>query len=101
MYIILWEYHVKSEQQAEFERVYASDGAWAKLFKNGAGYLGTELLRSAQQAETYVTIDKWTSQAAYESFLQTWNLEYKHLDEQCNGLTQHEQRLGNYSQVLA
>lgn len=101
MFIIIWEYRVKPEKQAEFEKFYSSGGAWADLFKRGEGYLGTELLRSDEAATTYITIDKWVSKQAHEEFLQTWKTEYNQLDEHCTGLTQHEQRIGNFRQLLS
>jgi heme-degrading monooxygenase HmoA len=58
MYIIIWEYQVKPDKQAEFEKIYAANGTWAELFKKGTGYLGTELIRSTELPEQYVTIDR-------------------------------------------
>lgn len=101
MYLIIWEYHVQPEKQAEFERAYAPQGTWAEFFKRDAAYLETELLRSEERLEIYITIDKWDSQSAYERFLQTWRREYDALDEQCNSLTKHEQRIGNFRQILS
>jgi hypothetical protein len=42
MYIIIWEYQVKANRVAEFENIYATNGAWAKLFQKSAGFLGIE-----------------------------------------------------------
>jgi len=97
MYIIIWEYQVKPEKQAEFEKIYAANGAWAELFKKGTGYLGTELLRSTELPEQYVTIDRWASAEDYEAFLSQWNDEYKKLDLMCEGLTKHESCLGRFT----
>ena len=94
MYTIIWEYQVKPERQAEFKRVYAPGGAWAELFKKGAGYLGTELLQDEIQPQRYLTIDRWASQAEYKAFLSRWQAEYKALDAKCEGLTEREARLG-------
>jgi len=97
MYIILWEYQVKLEKQAEFEKIYAANGAWAELFKKGTGYLGTELLYKADQPPCFLTIDRWASKQAYETFLTRWAGEYKFLDTQCEGLTEQESLLGTWS----
>ena len=101
MYIIIWEYHVQPGRQTEFERAYSSTGTWAELFKRDTAYLGTELLRSEERPEIYITIDKWDSQAAYERFLQTWRREYDALNEQCNTLANHEHRIGSFRQILS
>lgn len=100
MYIIIWEYQVKPDKQSEFERTYASNGVWAELFKNAEGYLGTELIQSDKTPETYTTIDRWESKESYENFLLQWQAEYNKLDELCEGLTEHEKRIGDFRQIL-
>lgn len=94
MYLILWEYHIKLETREKFEQIYSSTGAWAKLFKNDAGYLGTELLLDETDPQKYLTIDRWVSKETYESFLEHWKQEYEMLDRQCAGLTELEVLLG-------
>ena len=96
MYIIVWEYQVKPDKQAEFEKIYSPKGAWAELFKEGPGYLGTELIRSTELPKQYITIDRWASWENYEAFLSQWNDEYKKLDLMCDGLTEHESCLGRF-----
>ena len=66
MFVIVWEYQVKAEHAAQFERVYAGNGSWAKLFQQSRGYLGTELLVDESQMHRYITIDRWTSAQDYE-----------------------------------
>jgi heme-degrading monooxygenase HmoA len=99
MHIIIWEYQVKLEKGSEFERVYSPNGAWARLFKNGSGFLGTELLQSDQKPDVYVTIDRWDSRESYETFLAQWKAEYNQLDEQCEGMTVYEKRINSFLQV--
>lgn len=96
MYIVIWEYQVREERQAEFETIYAPNGAWAELFKKGSGYLGTELIRSEQTTDTYITIDRWDSKESYKLFLQQWKAEYAQLDRRCEKLTSRENRLGSF-----
>ena len=99
MYAIIWEYQAKAERVAEFESIYRSNGAWAKLFRKGQGYLGTELLRDADHPRRYVTIDSWTSSEAYASFLAQWKQEYDALDSHCSDLARHESLLGAFTSV--
>lgn len=94
MYVIIWEYHVKVERLTEFENIYASTGAWAQLFKKHPGYLGTELLRDLNETQRYITIDRWVSSEAYNSFQAKWQAEYKKLDARCENLTGSESFLG-------
>jgi heme-degrading monooxygenase HmoA len=94
MYLILWEYHIKLKTREKFEQIYSPTGAWAELFKNGTGYLGTELLLDETDPQKYLTIDRWVSKEIYESFLEHWKQEYEMLDRQCAGLTELEVLLG-------
>ena len=56
MFIVIWEYQVKPDRQDDFESFYARDGQWSDLFRKGAGYLDTELLRHEKQLQLYLTI---------------------------------------------
>jgi heme-degrading monooxygenase HmoA len=96
MYTILWEYQVKEEKQSEFEEIYSPNGVWAKLFKKGTGYLGTELLRDEKQPQRYLTIDRWVSKENYEAFQSQWKKEYKALDAQYKGLSERESLMGRW-----
>ncbi|MGB8984580.1 MAG: antibiotic biosynthesis monooxygenase family protein [Anaerolineales bacterium] len=94
MYIVIWEYQVKADRVAEFEEIYGAEGVWVQLFQKGTGYLGTELLRDSKQPRRYITIDRWVSAEAYNSFQAEWQAEYKELDAHCGNLTEHESFLG-------
>jgi heme-degrading monooxygenase HmoA len=99
MYVVIWEYRVKKGKQTEFEKIYSSNGAWAELFKKDEGYLGTTFIRDTNDSQRYLTIDRWVSKAAYESFLQQRGKEYKDLDANCEDLTEQESRLGNWNSL--
>jgi len=99
MLIILWEYQVKPENRVEFETRYSNHGGWAELFHKGEGYLGTELIRSRDSANRYITIDRWTSMEHYEAFLTRYEKEYSSLDDQSAGLTESESLIGTWNMV--
>jgi heme-degrading monooxygenase HmoA len=92
----LWEFIVRPAQQAQFERHYAPDGTWARLFRQADGYLGTELLRDRANALRYVTVDRWRSVEAYRAFRERFAEAYAALDRDCEGLTTHEAPLGEF-----
>ena len=96
MYVIIWEYQVRVERVAEFEKIYSATGQWARLFQKGKGYLGTELLVDEGRSHRYITIDRWRSSRDYESFLAEWKNEYERLDVQCERLTERETLLGKW-----
>jgi Uncharacterized enzyme involved in biosynthesis of extracellular polysaccharides len=100
MYIIIWEYEVKADHSAEFEKIYGENGTWVELFRNGSGYLGTELLLDSRQLPRYLTIDRWASAVDHEVFLSDWRKEYEKLDAQCEGLTDQETLVGKWETIL-
>jgi len=94
MHTIIWRYVVQSDRTAVFERHYAADGTWAQLFRRSPDYQGTALLRDTGQSHVYVTLDHWTSEAAFTAFKAAFAADYQVLDESCEGLTLTEERLG-------
>jgi heme-degrading monooxygenase HmoA len=95
-YAYLWEFLIRPDQQAEFERHYGPQGTWVALFRLAPGYLGTELLHDRSQPLRYVTIDRWGSADAYRAFRAQRSREYEELDRLCAGLTTHEASLGEF-----
>jgi heme-degrading monooxygenase HmoA len=91
---VIWEYQVKADYIAEFEKVYAPDGKWTELFKKGKGFVQTRLIRHPDHPNLFLTIDRWESMKDYKAFLSQWKEEYEKLDRQCEGLTEHESCLG-------
>jgi len=96
MYLIVWEYHVKVDCTADFEKIYGESGDWVELFQKESGYAATELLRDEQDPRRYLTIDRWASQEAYEQFLVQRQNEYEALDAKCQALTENESLLGKW-----
>jgi heme-degrading monooxygenase HmoA len=92
MYIVLWEYVVRSGHQAEFEKIYGASGDWVQLFQQADGYLGTDLVHDSPQH--YITIDHWISSQAYETFHKQYRAAYRALDARCQALTEREKLVG-------
>ena len=90
----IWTFRVKSEERREFERHYAPDGSWAKLFQQATGFMGTRLLRDLADPDRFVTVDTWESADAMEKFKDQYAREYHQLDRQCSDFTVDEQPLG-------
>jgi heme-degrading monooxygenase HmoA len=82
-----------------FERVYRSDGDWARLFIQDESYFGTHLVRSLNGEGTYVTLDFWRSQQAYDKFRKRHFAKYTALDQQCEDLTESEREIGTFVRV--
>ena len=99
MHVILWEFRARAGREEEFERAYGPDGEWARFFQRGSGYLGTELHRDSGGQRRYVTIDRWTSREAFETFRANWKEAYEDLDRRCEALTDHEASIGSFTPV--
>ncbi len=96
MYIIAWEFIIRTECFAQFEAVYGPGGDWARLFSQADGYRETRLLRDITYPGRYVTLDYWQSRTAHDQFRATHAAEYKALDARCKRLTVRETKLGEF-----
>ena len=90
VFVRVWRYEVARGCEPEFERTYAPDGAWARLFARSDGFVGTELFASLDRPGTYLTVDTFTDAAAWTSFLERHAAAYAALDRQGEGLTTSE-----------
>ena len=93
-FTIVWRFTIDPESKHRFESVYSPNGAWAVLFARSSGYRGTELLRSKTEPNSYLTIDRWESEAAFEEFRTQFAAQYEALDRECEGLTTSETMIG-------
>jgi heme-degrading monooxygenase HmoA len=57
--VIALVFRYDARDAADFEAAYGSDGEWAQFFRQGAGYIGTELLRDIEEPDRYIVIDRW------------------------------------------
>jgi heme-degrading monooxygenase HmoA len=101
MLLRVWQFRVRSDKADEFRSVYGPAGAWAELFRRVAGFLGTELLQSTTEPDTYLTLDRWESAEAWAAFLQAHPEDYAALDQQCDSLTREEVEVGIFRNVEA
>ena len=96
MLLILWEFRVRPGGEAAFERAYGPGGAWERLFASAEGWLGTDLLRDEADPGRYLTLDRWTSAAAYDAFRAGHREAYGALDRECGTLTADERLVGRF-----
>jgi heme-degrading monooxygenase HmoA len=96
MYVILWEFRAKEGREKEFEKVYGAHGDWALLFRRGEGYRTTELWADPGEPRRFITLDRWESREAYESFRRAWRSEFEALDRRCEAMTDREVHLGSF-----
>ncbi len=96
MYVILWWFRPLEGRESEFERAYGPSREWALLFSRDDGYLGTELLWHSEDPREYLTLDRWVSRTAFETFRSRFSSEYQRLDRLLEELTEEETPLGAF-----
>ncbi|MDR3763083.1 MAG: antibiotic biosynthesis monooxygenase [Acidobacteriota bacterium] len=99
MYVAVWRFRIAPERRAAFLAAYGPQGEWAQFFRRAEGYVGTELLASIDDSDSYVTLDRWRSREDFARFQQRFADEYRALDERCALLTLEETKLGDGESV--
>lgn len=99
MYVVIWKFRVRHGADAVFRKIYGPSGDWATLFRTSPGFLGTELLRDLEGGHRYMTIDRWQTRQAYESFRRERSAEYAALDSEGAHLTDVEALVGEFTAV--
>jgi heme-degrading monooxygenase HmoA len=100
-HLILWEFRPRPGMERAFEIAYGPGGEWAALFRRSEGYLGTELFRDQSDASRYLTLDRWASREAFETFRLLHSHAYEALDRRFDEMTTHESFLGSYETAEA
>jgi heme-degrading monooxygenase HmoA len=95
-YVIVWQFRVRQENEAEFVKQYGPQGIWARLFRGSSGYIRTELKRDVADHLCFLTLDWWETEEDFNSFHQQNLAEYERLDKELEGLTEQETRLGAF-----
>jgi heme-degrading monooxygenase HmoA len=94
---LVFSYEVHTHD--DFERVYGPDGDWAQFFKQGRGYIGTELLRDVENPGRYFVIDRWESADAYNAFASEHRDEYMRRVDDTRLYYDVELRFGTFETV--
>lgn len=84
---------------AEFERVYGPEGEWAAFFRQGHGYVGTELLHDLEVPGRYLVVDRWESAEAYNSFVAEHRDEYMRRVDETRFHYDSELRFGTFETI--
>jgi heme-degrading monooxygenase HmoA len=94
---LVFSYDVRNPD--EFERAYGADGEWAAFFRQGHGYIGTELLRDVEVPGRYLVVDRWDSRDAYNAFVEEHRDEYMRRVDETAYHYDRELRLGTFENV--
>ncbi len=98
---IIWRFRVRHDRLNDFVARYNANGAWATLFARSPDYRGTQLLQDVADPPSFLTIDRWTSQQAFDNFKQEFAAEYLALDCDCESLTEEEVKVGIFTDQVS
>jgi heme-degrading monooxygenase HmoA len=94
---LVFSYEVRD--RAAFELTYGPDGEWEQFFKQGTGFIGTELLHDVEIPTRYLVIDRWESADAYNAFAAEQREEYMRRVDDTRFLYDQELRFGTFENV--
>jgi heme-degrading monooxygenase HmoA len=97
MLALLFSYEARDPE--EFERAYGPEGDWDEIFRQGPGYIGTELLRDVENPGRYLVVDRWESREAYQRFVEERREEYMRRVDESAFHFDSELRLGTFENV--
>ena len=95
-YVIVWEFWIRQDREAEFVEKYGPEGAWARFFRGSRGYIRTELVRDVAADHRFLTLDYWQTEEEFKRFREQNLAEYERLDKEFERLTETEMRLGAF-----
>jgi heme-degrading monooxygenase HmoA len=96
---IVFRYDVRDPQ--DFADAYGPNGEWAQFFRQGTGYIGTELLQDVDELDRFVVIDRWESADAYNTFVTERQDEYLQRSDDSRLYYVQELHLGTFQNIWA
>lgn len=93
MKVRVWRYDVPPDVQEEFEREYGPNGSWAQLFASSPGFVATGLYVEVESPTSYLTVDQFTDDDAWQDFRTEHDTGYRALGERLRHLTAVQEKL--------
>ena len=97
-HVRIWTFRPPPGREQEFSAAYGSDGAWAALFAQAAGFRETRLLRPVEAGGWWMTIDRWNSVADFDAFQRDFGERYQSLDAELEGVAGEERFIGVFEE---
>ena len=97
-HVRVWKFRPPSGREGEFALAYGADGVWAALFGKAKNYLGTTLYRPDHNGGWWLTVDRWSSAADFETFGHDFGEEYRTLDVELEGVAGEEEFVGGFEE---
>jgi len=101
MYVVIWQYKIKSDFRSRFVDLYGPEGEWIAWFKKSPDYLGTDLLQLNDTGDIYITIDRWKSKKLYEEFYNSDRASFGQIDRKGETFTSEEKLIGAYTSEVS
>ena len=99
IFVYIWEYIVREEYLAEFQKIYGPEGDWVRLFKNAKGYIGTDLHQDISNSTRFISVDCWNTREDRDYFRKEYSREFELLDKHCERFTQSENLIGEFDAI--
>ena len=93
MFQVIWELKVKFKEREKFEQFYDPKGEWVKFFSKAAGYEGTEVLEGEEKDNSFLVIDEWQSEDAFNEFVKSRKADYDLLEEKAKAASRSKKRI--------
>ena len=97
MIALVFSYEVRDREG--FELAYGPDGEWEQFFRQGVGYIGTELLHDVEIPTRYLVVDRWESADDYNAFAAARREEYMRRVDDTRLYYEQELRFGTFENV--
>ena len=93
MFQVIWELKVKFKDREKFEEFYDPKGEWVKFFSKAIGYEGTEVLEGGEKDNSFLVIDEWQSEGAFNEFVKSRKADFDLLEEKANAASRTRKRI--------
>lgn len=93
MFQVIWELKVKFKDREKFEAFYDPKGEWVKFFSRANGYEGTEVLESGEGDNSFLVIDQWESEEAFNEQVKSRKADFQLLEEKANAASRSRKRI--------
>lgn len=93
MFQVIWEIQVKFKDREKFEKFFDPKGEWVKFFSKSPAYQGTDVLESGEGDGTFLVIDEWTTEDAFNDFVQSNTTAFAQLEEKARQVCRKKKRI--------
>lgn len=93
MFQVIWELKVKFKERDKFEAFYDPKGEWVKFFSKSSEYIGTDVLESGEGDGTFLVIDEWSTEEAFQEFISINKPAYDQLEEKAKLASRTKKRI--------